>query len=96
MELQKLDLSELRKRAKATEVDADELKKTDAADDVETAVIKLIMAKQSEKSLVQLEALLERQAIVIMPVDRSEVDPRDLQDADEGSLTDLVKQWDES
>jgi len=44
----------------------------------------------------QLEALLERQAIVIMPVDRSEVDPRDLQDADEGSLTDLVKQWDES
>ena len=44
----------------------------------------------------QLEALRERQAIVIMPVDRSEVDPRDLQDADEGSLTDLVKQWDES
>ena len=44
----------------------------------------------------QLDALLDRQAIVIMPVDRSEVDPDDLAEADEGSLTDLVKQWDES
>ena len=44
----------------------------------------------------QMDTLLERQAIVIMPVDRSEVDPDDLAEADEGSLTDLVKQWDES
>ena len=43
----------------------------------------------------QLDALLDRQAIVIMPVDRSEIDPDDLADAEEGSLTDLVKQWDE-
>jgi len=44
----------------------------------------------------QLDALLDRQAIVIMPVDRSEVDPDDLAEAEQGSLTDLVKQWDES
>jgi len=44
----------------------------------------------------QMDTLLERQAIVIMPVDRSDVDPDDLAEADEGSLTDLVKQWDES
>ena len=40
----------------------------------------------------QLDALLDRQAIVIMPVDRSEIDPDDLADAEQGSLTDLVKQ----
>ena len=44
----------------------------------------------------QLDALLDRQAIVIMPVDRSEIDPDDLAEAEQGSLTDLVKQWDES
>lgn len=44
----------------------------------------------------QLDTLLDRQAIVIMPVDRSEVDPDDLAEAEQGSLTDLVKQWDES
>tara|TARA_R110001592_G_scaffold194304_2_gene441812 strand:+ start:10859 stop:11116 length:258 start_codon:yes stop_codon:yes gene_type:complete len=44
----------------------------------------------------QLDALLDRQAIVIMPVDRSEIDPDDLADAEQGSLTDLVKQWDEN
>jgi len=44
----------------------------------------------------QMDTLLERQAIVIMPVDRSDVDPDDLAEADGGSLTDLVKQWDES
>ena len=44
----------------------------------------------------QLDTLLDRQAILIMPVHPDEVDPQDLAEADGGTLTDLVKQWDES
>ena len=44
----------------------------------------------------QLDTLLDRQAILIMPVQPDEVDPQDLAEADGGTLTDLVKQWDES
>lgn len=44
----------------------------------------------------QLDTLLDRQAILIMPVQPDEVNPQDLAEADGGTLTDLVKQWDES
>ena len=44
----------------------------------------------------QLDTLLDRQAILIMPVQPDEVDPQDLAEADGGTLTDLVKRWDES
>ena len=49
-----------------------------------------------DTTILIMDALLDRQAIVIMPVDRSEIDPDDLADAEQGSLTDLVKQWDEN
>ncbi len=44
----------------------------------------------------QLEGLTERQAIVIMPINSDDIDPMEYEGADSGSLTDLVKQWDES
>ena len=43
----------------------------------------------------QLEGLTERQAIVIMPINSDDIDPMEYEGADSGSLTDLVKQWDE-
>ena len=44
----------------------------------------------------QLEGLTERQAIVIMPINSDDIDPMEYEGANSGSLTDLVKQWDES
>lgn len=44
----------------------------------------------------QLEGLTERQAIVIMPINSDDIDPMEYEGAASGSLTDLVKQWDES
>ena len=41
-----------------------------------------------------LESLTDREAIVIMPVQRADVDPEDIEDSDSGSLVDLVNQWD--
>ena len=44
----------------------------------------------------KLEGLTERQAIVIMTINSDDIDPMEYEGADSGSLTDLVKQWDES